>query len=236
MVTITTFTGAAVNSSYLWDGVLEDYPVLRRKLKNFCVDYSLHDKPALVWQVMPTASVDVQWDDSQIPEVLRAGAGNTHNRDGWWYSFQSGRRPVPTFEGIAAYSFSDDQGWMTEVHSDGHLIGGLWSFPNYPNQDGANRPALADFYQNAFIDFAQLALSMNSVGQLGFPCLLTCTFINSDDISYVREKHPRLVASIKRKNLQWRVRTAASEAQLHSIMNLMSKELFHAFGQRLTPD
>ena len=47
---------------------------------------------------------------------------------------------------------------MAELHSDGHLITGLWSFPLSPAQ--GDTPAVCEVHYEAFRDFGALGGSV----------------------------------------------------------------------------
>jgi hypothetical protein len=130
--------------------VLGEWPDFRRKLRNFCDDYALNGKPMLILQCCPTKPRELDVKSQVLVDALEAGTGSQADRGGWWYGFHAGRRPVPVFDGLAAYSAEDGQGWMTEIHSDGHLIGGLWNFPEIRTKEAVPFPLISDFHTKVF--------------------------------------------------------------------------------------
>ena len=213
----------------LLDGVLTDYPRLRGKLLNFCADYGLLEKPAVIWQCHPTTALEVNVSDKAVREAIEAGAPETES-NGWWHGFRSGRRSSPIFDGVAACSAADEQGWMSEFHTDVHVIGGLWRFPDSQVRDGSSSLLLSNFHRNAFHDFASLANRLSSLFDQSNPCLVTCTLINSDQIRFSRERHPYASTKVTRRFLQWRVRAAKDASERTAAYDLMAVELVRAFG------
>lgn len=209
---------------------LSDFPVLRRKLTNFCVDYSLHDKPALVWQCTPLEPGEIHLGSNDLSATLAEGAGVDRSQNGWWYGFRLAQAPVPVFDGLKAHKMVDDLRWMTEVHSDGSVIAGLWSFPSVASHEG-NQLVIYDFHEEAFADFASLASRLFATAAIAYPALVTCTLLNAHILRFHRKgwRHP--IEGPRRKTLQWRVRKANSREQVAPILKLMAAELPRAFGQ-----
>lgn len=217
----------------LHSDALGEWPDFRWKLRNFRDDYALHDKPALILQCRPTKPQELDVTSKVLVDALEAGTGRQADRDGWWYGLHAGRRPVPVFDGLAAYSAEDGQGWMTEIHSDGHLIGGLWSFPEIRSQDVASFPLISDFHTKFFSDFAALTASVWAAGEVEYSGHVTCSLLNAQKLRFGRERSPFYSRELRRNVLQWRVREMSSSQALVDALGLMGEELLRAFGQQV---
>jgi hypothetical protein len=91
-------------------------------------------------------------------------------------------------------------GWMAEMHSDGHVIAGLWSFPE---KDA--KLFLSEWHDRAFADFALLAKSLYAAAHQEGTLQITCTLLKASRLSFVgrddrSQRNPRLLA---RPDLQW---------------------------------
>jgi hypothetical protein len=211
------------------EGILIDNRPQRQKLLSFTTDYDLRSKPALIWQCHPVKPGEIDVSVTALRETLEAGAdGEADN--GWWYGFKAGKRSTPVLDGLAAYPSSDDHGWIAEVHTDGHIIAGLWSFPELGNPDMPARLVVSDFHTQAFLDFGSLANRLNALLPSAYPCQVTCTLVNASQIHFHRE-HSRLVPmKANREHLQWRVREVKTREELLKTLELMADELPRAFG------
>jgi hypothetical protein len=214
---------------WLYEG-LDDFPVLRRKLQNFCVDHSLEERPALVWQCIPLDSCEVLLSSKDLSAALEEGAGDKKDQSGWWYGFRAGQRPVPVFDGLAAHNGNSDLGWTTEIHSDGGVIAGLWTFPSVPSQEGTSHLVVSDFHESAFADFASLATRLFATAPIAYPALVTCTMLNAPMVRFHRNRFRHPVVGPRRNTLQWRVRKADSGEHVDAVLKLMSAELVRAYG------
>lgn len=214
-----------------WADVLNEWPDFRIKLRSFCGDYGLDAKPALILQCRPSKAVELGVASKAVVDALEVGAGNQAERDGWWYRFHAGRRPVPVFDGLAAYSSEDEQGWMTEVHSDGHVIGGLWTFPETRGAEEVPFPMISDFHTDIFSDFGALTASVWAAGSVECSGHVTATLLNANKLRFCRQRGLSYSRGLRRSVLQWRVREAVSTEALGDVLNLMGAELLRAFGQ-----
>lgn len=212
-------------------GVLDEWPDFRHKLRNFCCDYALHAKPALILQSRPSQPLELDVKSKALVDAIEAATGNQVDRDGWWYGFHAGRRPVPVFDGLAAYSQEDEQGWMTESHSDGHVIGGLWVFPESRAREVETILQISDFHTRVFSDFAALTANIWAAGEVEYPGHVTCSLLNAQKLRFGRERFPFYSRELRRNVLQWRVREVAGPQALADALRLMGDELLRAFGQ-----
>lgn len=217
-----------MDNSRILEAVLNDHPVMQRKLTSFVEDYGLSGKPALIWQCRPKTAVGIDITTQAINNVVKAGA-STQRNNGWWYGFKSDQRPKPIFDGLAAYDNESSQGWMSEIHTDGHIIAGIWTFIE-TEVDGSRVKCVADFYAEAFLDFGALAAKLLEASAIPGECSITCTLLNATDLAYCKEMHPNQVNRINRKHLQWEVRDCLGPVQIADISNLMATEFIRAYG------
>ena len=205
-----------------------EYPRLDEKLSYFIEDRKLMAKPAIIWQCSPISSLEVDVNELRVKSALQLGA-NSGQQDGWWHSFHSSQYAVPVFDGIASHSISNDTGWTTEFHSDGHIFAGLWNFPPAPGQDPQTL-CVAKFHQQAFLDFGLLAASLQEASLLEGDCLITCTMLNSAQLGFHDKGYRYEVRRVHRDHLHWKVRVAKTREQIQVLSQLMSVEFLRAYG------
>lgn len=124
-----------------------------RKRTSFIDDYELSSKPALIWQCWPTCELVVDTSNKKVREAIRNGGGSASN-DGWWHGFKMGWESALVFDGLASTSDRAGAGWATELHVDGHLAAGVWTFPELGATSATPGPGVAEFFVGAFRDFA----------------------------------------------------------------------------------
>lgn len=212
------------------EGILVDNQPQRQKLLSFVADYDLRSRPALIWQCHPVQPVEIDVSATVLRETLEAGADGAGG-DGWWYRFRAGNRSAPVFDGLAACDSSEDAGWTAEVHTDGHIIAGLWSFPELGNRDGTAQMVVSDFHSQAFLDFGSVATRLNALLPSAYPCQATCTLANAFQVHFHREHSRQAPRKANRQHLQWRVREVKNQEELAKTLELMARELPRAFGQ-----
>lgn len=206
-----------------------EYPRLDEKLSNFIEDRQLTAKPAIVWQCSSINNVEVDVNDQSVKSALQLGAKSEQHDDGWWYSFRSNQQVVPVFDGLATHSVSDQSGWATEFHSDGHILAGLWTFPSAPGQE-AQTLCVAKFHKQAFTDFGQLIASLREASSMEGECLITCSMLNSAQLGFHNQGYRNELRRVHREHLHWRVRGAKSGEQIQVVSQLMSVEFLRAYG------
>lgn len=195
----------------------------------FVEDYSLEDKPALVWQWRPIDQVDVDVTAPAVLDLMTSGAVSSRVQ-AWWYGFRSSYGIANVFPGLSSTDPRNAPGWAVEVHTDGHLIAGLWSFPEM-QVDGAPVPCLSDFHMDAFRDFAELAgAAATVIGSTG-ASFMTATLLAATSLRIVRRgshwgQQPRPTT---RDTIQWRVRTGSND-QLRAIGDSMAADYKRAFA------
>jgi hypothetical protein len=205
------------------------HPDLHWRLMEFIEDYSLGDKPALIWQWRPVDRVEIDVAAPAVHDLMSRGAVSSRVQ-AWWYGFRASSGIVNVFPGLSSTDPRNAAGWAAEVHTDGHLIAGLWSFPEMA-VDGAPVACLSDFHMEAFRDFAELSgAAATVVAYTGASCM-TATLVAATSIRIVRsgnhwEHQPRPPT---RDTMQWRVRTGSND-QLRAIGDAMAADYKRAFA------
>lgn len=205
------------------------HPEMNWRLKEFVEDYAIGRMPALIWQWRPCTPVEVDVSTSGVRDLFSRGAESS-KMQAWWYGFRSNYGVAPVFSGLSTTDPSTAAGWAAEIHTDGHLIAGLWNFPEV-RVNGTPTPCLSDFHLEGFRDFAQLseaaAKTINSAGS----CCITATLLAADTLQFVRggnhwNQHTRVA---KRNTMQWRVRKGPS-SKVRAIGEAMAADYKRAFA------
>lgn len=217
-----------MENSQILEAALKKHPDMLCKLTSFVEDYGLPEKPALIWQCQPKQAVDIDVTKQTIHNALQSGA-DTQSGNAWWYEFKSYNRPKPVFDGLAAYDLEDGQEWMTEFHTDGHIIAGIWNFIE-TEVESTKVKCVADFYADAFTDFGVLAAKLRKTSEIAGECFITCTLLNATELAYCPGMHHNHVRRISRQHLQWKVRHCRNSDQIADASSLMATEFMRAYG------
>lgn len=206
------------------------HPDLHWRLVEFVEDYSLADKPALIWQWRPSDPVEVDMAAPEVRELMSRGAVSRRTQEAWWYGFRSNYGVASVFPGLGTTDPRSAAGCAAEIHTDGHLIAGLWSFPEV-QANGTPKACLSDFHTDAFRDFAELSESTARV--IGFTGMssMTASLLAATNLQFVRNgnhwgQHTRQPT---RSTMQWRVRTGTN-SQLRDIGDAMAADYKRAFS------
>ena len=214
----------------LTDLSLTDHLALRRKLAAFRADYQLTDKPALVWQCRPTTPVEVDVKSAALKEALSKGAVPGTD-SAWWYAFRSGQLPTVVFDGLASSRDAEGQGWVAEIHTDGHIVAGLWTFPDAPIGE-VRSPCMSTFHGLAFTDFGALVTNLLAAAAYEGQCEMTCTLLQAERLPFVLESnryHPQ-PRRLRRDELQWRIRPCQGADSIRAVAALMAEDFLRAYG------
>lgn len=204
-----------------------------RKLKTFCADYELKERPALVVQACPVDSlIELDLADSALKVALAQGSADATNSS--WAGLQgatSGLRG--SVDGIACVSGYAPPIWASELHTDGHLIAGVWDFDR---PTGSGKDALITWeYVELFADFGRLAASVaTKIDQKTADWVVTATLLRADCLQYGSKANRRtnsLSASLRRRHLEFRVRPCAGVDGLQRAVGLMAKDFQRAYGE-----
>ena len=205
------------------------HPELHLRLKDFVEDYALADKPALILQWRPGDPIEVDVSLPGVHDLMKRGAVSSRMQAGW-HGFRSSYGVAPVFSGIRSTDPRNATGWAAEIHTDGHLIAGLWTFPEQ-SFNGASAAFLSDFHLDAFRDFAELSEAVAAVINSNGSSFMTATLLGANRLQFVRGSnhwgHQARLAT--RDTMQWRVRSGAN-SQLRAIGDTMASDYKRAFA------
>lgn len=207
----------------------QSHPALHWRLMEFVEDYSLVDKPALIWQWRPCDPVEVDVAAPGVHDLMRRGAVSSRAQ-AWWYGFRSSYGVANVFPGVSSTDPRNSTGWAAEIHTDGHLIAGLWSFPEMP-VNGTPAACILDFHMEAFRDFGELSGTAATVINSNGASFMTATLLAATRLQPIRSGNhwgdqPRPAT---RDTMQWRVRTGSND-QLRAISDAMAADYKRAFA------
>lgn len=204
-----------------------------RKLKTFGTDYDLKERPVLVVQACPVdAHIEIDLADSATRVALAQGNGDATNSS--WSGLQgatSGLRG--SLDGIACVSGYVPPIWASELHTDGHLIAGVWDFDR---PTGSGKDAFITWeYVEFFEDFGRLAAIVAAkIDQKTADWLVTATLLCADGLQYgskANRRSNRLSPPLRRRHLEFRVRKCAGLDGLLRAAGLMAKDFQRAYGE-----
>lgn len=218
---------------YFYDDAIER--ALERKRVNLITDYDLTTRPALIWQCMPAEPLGLDVSQEELKNTLGEGAQGK-STDNWWQGFYSGRRVAVVFDGLACSTSlaQYDSGWITQLHEDGQLLAGLWTFPQVQARDpDAPTLVLAEFHQSAFHDFVRLAEKIYRVAGHRGAVFVTCTMLQAHTLPMANNNGRTQVSPVKRQTLRWPVLTVGDTLSFAKAGEMMAARLMRAYG--LTP-
>jgi hypothetical protein len=206
---------------------------LLRKLHDYIVRHRLDERPALVVQACPVhAGLDIDVRGTQYSKLLADGSGRL---GAWWNGFtQLNARVEPSFHGIELVSFSEDPKWASELHTDGHLVAGTWTFPELPDAQGKVATVVPYFFTELFEDFVDIVakLQQSLASPEGFD--ITATLWRANQLGFGRKStfgnNVTLCPPARAPTLQWRVRRAGDRTGLAQVATQMAGDLLGAYG------
>lgn len=202
-----------------------------RKRANLVEDHELQKKPALMWQCWPSDPLALDISNDKLCEAMRAGGGPAAE-EGWWHGFEMSWRPALAFGGLTSATGHGSAGWATELHVDGYLAAGIWTFPEMGAQSPRPSPGVADFYANAFRDFAYLAGKVYEAAQYEAVVNVTCTMHQASSLPLLGGCDRVLAPAPKRTTLRWPIATA-EVAGLADVGLAMAAQFMRAYGRKL---
>lgn len=206
---------------------------LERKRMNFSADYGVESKPALIWQCMPARELLLDVATDQLRETLQRGAGD-ESGIAWWYGFRANQPTVPVFEGYASSTLQNAAGWATELHVDGHLLAGVWSFPELSEKSGQPGPAVLSFYKTAFLHFVSLAAKVYEAASVPGKIFLTCTMQHADKLPLADDRGWIMSEAAKRQTLRWPVLSVENGADFSAAGASMAAQFMRSYGRTST--
>ena len=207
----------------------QEPPAFLSRLLAFIQDYGIEDMPMLAWQCRPCEEAEIEVLGPPFLDVLPSGAVASTRTEGWC-GFRSTHKPVPVFAGLSSAEPAGAPGWASELHTDGHLIAGLWDF-SHASPAPSHGHCITDSHAEAFLDFAQFA---ERVARLVAPqgrFQMTATLVHAANLRFrwsdeIQHPAPRQVL---REVLQWRVRSGPV-SELRAIGARMANDFRRAYG------
>jgi hypothetical protein len=129
------------------------------------------------------------------------------------------------FDGIASHTPDNYREWVTEFHTDGHIIAGIWGFP-----ESGEVKFVTDNYIDAFLDFGNLVSNLFNAAEINGGCFITCSMINAAELTFSLSGRPNPVSRVRRQHLQWRVRNCQESSQIGEISSLMAADFMRVYG------
>jgi hypothetical protein len=201
-----------------------------RRFEAFVQDYDLGSKPALVFQAMPLESLAIDIKNHGVLNAIQEGAGAI-SESGWWYGFKAGGRPVLVFDGLASSSKTSEHGWASEVHVDGHVVAGLWTFPDAGESGQTSRPAVASFFTHAFRDFGFFTRSVHEATPYSGSVALSCTMLQANELPLIASRGNTISPAVKRPVLRWPLQIASGLADIDAVCGAMAVRFMRAYGK-----
>lgn len=201
-----------------------------RKRASFLEDYELRSKPALILQAWPVEPLDVDTSNEKLQDAMRKGGGPASG-DGWWNGFTFGWWPTLVFDGLSSKSEHSAAGWATEVHVDGHIVAGVWTFPTASEGTSDAQLGVADFYSGTFKDFSYLATQILSSLEVSGAVHLTTTMHMADKLAYLAGRGRISAPAPNRKTLRWPIATTTG-ADLTKTSSAMAVQFMRTYGRR----
>jgi len=225
-----------VNDDYLRCAFRQDERFLR-KLHDYVARYQLAERPALVLQAGPANTpFDIDVRTTQYEQLLAGGGGSTRN-GAWWNGFgQLNSRVETSFQGIELLSYSQDPKWASELHTDGHLIAGVWDFAELADSQGKQLKVVPHFFSDIFADFVDIIAKVQQT--LGTPTSfdVTATLRRATELRFGGNStfgnSVNLSAPARLDLLQWRIRRGGDRTDLAQVAAKMASDLRGAFGVR----
>lgn len=213
---------------------LQGHPEFLLRLHEVVGTWALGDKPGLYLQARPASEGRVALDvDAQpVRQAVRTGAQGDEQ---WWDSLEAphAQRSV---HGITGLMDARQPEWLTEVHHDGHVLAGVWTFPSAPTRDGETL-VIPDWYATFFKHFFELTANVAQAGRLDGEFHVTATLVNADALRYASTSSGGHIGvsgePCNLKNVQWMVHTAAIGSEQWGALALtMAKGVLGAYRAR----
>ncbi|MGT2453879.1 hypothetical protein ACU4GI_11505 [Cupriavidus basilensis] len=205
-------------------------PDMLLRLAEFAVGYVPQSKPALLVQASPDIrGLEVDLSGIALQAALRHGNDRQH---AWWGGLHAPSELQPVFRGLACQDSREAPRWACEMHRDGSVIAGVWTFPE--GGSGSDRPCLHDFYVGFFDDFVEKALRLTA--DLAQPYRLTATLLQASALPFATSSYggwQGTAAAPRLDTLQWPLRLVSAPEHWRAAATLMNAELFGAYGQTL---
>lgn len=213
---------------------LERNPEFLLRLHEVLATWGLAGKPGLYLQARPApgSAVHLDVDAPAVRQALRTGAQGDER---WWDSLEA-PHTQRNVHGITGLMDATKPEWLTEVHHDGHVLAGVWTFPSAPTRDGETL-VIADWYANFFRHFFEFAASVAQAADLNGQFQVTATLVNADALRYANSNNAGYIGvsgePCNLKNVQWMVHTSEiGSEQWQALAVTMAKGLLGAYRAR----
>ncbi|MRD47520.1 hypothetical protein GHT07_09540 [Caenimonas koreensis DSM 17982] len=161
---------------------LQKEPEFLLRLHEILTNWKVGEKPGLVVQARPVQAASLEVLDVKVRNALREGIDSDGNGN-LWDHFEA-IRMFHSLHGITATANTESPIWLTEAHRDGHMIAGVWDFPDLPAQDGQNAKAMAYWYESFFGESFKLMSNVAAAGGLTGEFQATATLANANMLRY----------------------------------------------------
>jgi hypothetical protein len=199
---------------------------------NLIDDYDLISKPALIWQCWPADEFSLDVLSDGVLNAMRGGGGPTAS-EYWWGGFRMQWQPTLVFDGIASTKDHGNTGWVTELHTDGCLSACVWTFPELNLDSGTSTLGVADFYANAFHDFAFLGRKIYEATGYEKKLYLTATMHHANQLVLLGNHNRVLAPAPKRKTLRWPI-ACTNVSELAADGADMAERFMRIYGRKLS--
>lgn len=199
----------------------------------FLADYKISKKPAWIWQFMPNQVLNIDPEDRSLQQVIRNGTVDDYP-DNWWNGFQARQSATLVFDGVSSAHADTAPGYATEVHTDGHVIIGLWNFPDdIVYQDGTKGLGVADFYADAPKDAVLVASNIYASLGCEAEIFFTSTLCQANLLPLVNNRGYILSAASGRQTLRWPVTKVGAPAELDLVGEDAARQFLRIYGRQL---
>lgn len=193
------------------------------KLTHFLADHGFGTAPTLVLQCFPTELHAVDVDSPLVRQALLNGTGQ-QGMDDWWRGFMANHAPAATFDGLRSGGEVSAQGWITEIHRDGHVLAGI-------RADAlAQVPAVLLTLTEAFSDFGLLVMRLHQAAKIAGELRFAASLTGCAGLPLLRspDRGPSLKA-LQRAFYEWPLETAEGDAAIEAACAKMQKQLSRLF-------
>ena len=193
------------------------------KLTHFLTYPGFGSSPTLVLQCFPVELHAVDVDSELVKRALLNGTGQ-HGMDDWWRGFMASAAPSATFDGLRSGGEASAQGWLTEIHRDGHVVAGI-------RADALSQvPAVFAALTEAFADFGVLAMRLHRAAKISGELRLAASLTGCAGLPLLRsaDRAPAQKA-LHRAFYEWPLEAAEGNTAIEAACASMQKRLSRLF-------
>ncbi len=210
---------------------LKQQPEFMLRLQEVLVNWKLQDKPGLILQARPVNNAVLDVMDIKVRSALRDGI-DSNDTSGWWDNLQA-PRVLHNLHGITGIVNTDAPTWLTEAHRDGHMLAGVWNFPDLPARD-KQATAIADWYVSFFIEAFRLMANVAAAGALSGEFQATATLVKANMLRYAARNSAGYAGvtgeQCLSQNVQWSIQGAPiGSADWYALAKTMAQGIAGAY-------